>query len=183
MGTKQDRVMIGVFYNVGDAHRAIDQLRDAKFADKKVGVIAHDKDGDPEIKSLKSLHGHGIETGAAVGAAAGAGGGALWALGIAAGLLPAIGPVIAGGILAAIAASAASGAAVGVLVGALTGLGVTESEAKFYDEEFKKGHTVVVVQAGDRAGEAYQILSQNHSNNPHLVDPQVLTGKDARPVV
>jgi len=175
--------MIGVFHNVGDAHRAIDALRDAKFADKKIGMMAHDKDGDPEIKSLKDLHGTKVGTGAAVGAAAGAGGGALWALGIAAGLLPAIGPVIAGGILAAVAASAASGAGVGIVIGALTGLGVSEDEAKFYDEEFKKGRTVVVVQSEDRAGEAYAILTQNRSQNPHLVDPATLTGPDARPTL
>lgn len=181
MGTKQDRVMIGVYNNIGDAHRAIDQLRDAKFADKKIGVLTHDKDGDPEVKSFKDMHGSKIGTGAAVGAAAGAGGGALWALGIAAGFLPAIGPVIAGGILAAVAASAASGAAAGVVVGALTGLGISDDEAAFYDEAFRKGSSVVVVQSGDRAGEAYQILSQNHSKNPHLVDPGMLTARDARP--
>ncbi len=183
MGTKQERVMIGVFNSVGDAHRAIDQLRDAKFADKKVGVLGHDKDGDPDVKSFKDMHGNKAGTGAAVGAAAGAGGGALWALGIAAGILPAIGPVIAGGILAAIAASAASGAAAGVVIGALTGLGVSDDEAKFYDEQFTSGRTVVVVQAGDRAAEAYQILFQNHSTNPHLVDPGTLEGKHARPML
>ncbi|MCE9579388.1 MAG: general stress protein [Deltaproteobacteria bacterium] len=183
MGTKQERVMIGVFHSLGDAHRAIDQLRDAKFSDKKVGVLSHDKHGDPEVKSFKDMHGNKSGTGAAIGAAAGAGGGALWALGIAAGILPAIGPVIAGGIFAAIAASAASGAAAGVMVGALTGLGVTDDEATYYDEQFKAGRTVVVVQAGDRAGEAYEILAQNHSTNPHLVDPAKLVGKSVRPTV
>lgn len=164
--------MIGVFERVGDAHRAIDQLRDANFADTKIGVLAHDKDGDPEVKSFKELHGGSkVGTGAAVGAAAGAGGGALWALGVAAGLLPAIGPVIAGGLLAAIAASAATGAAAGVVVGALTGLGVSEDEAKYYDEQFQQGRTVVIVQSDDRAGEAYDILTRNYSNNPHLIDP------------
>ncbi len=179
MGTKQEKVMIGVFHNVGDARRAIEDLRDAKFSDKKIGVLTHDKDGDPEVKSFKDLEGNKAGAGAAIGAAAGAGGGTLWALGIAAGVLPAIGPVIAGGILAAIAVSAATGAAAGVLVGTLVGLGVSDEEAAYYDEEFKKGHTIVVVKTDDRADLAYTLLNARNSRNPYLrpletvVDPAV----------
>jgi alanine dehydrogenase len=182
MGTKQERVMIGVFHTAGDARRAIEDLRDAKFSDKKIGVLTHDKDGDPEVKSFKDLEGNKAATGAAVGAAAGAGGGALWALGIAAGILPAIGPVIAGGILAAVAASAASGAAAGVLVGALTGLGVSDEEAAYYDDEFKKGRTIVVVQTDDRADVAYQILQNRNSRNPYMTSKDSLTGSDVQPL-
>ncbi len=175
MGTKPERVMIGVFDKASDARAAIEDLRDAKFSDKKIGVLSHDKDGDPEVKSIKDLDGNKAGTGAAVGAAAGAGGGALWALGIAAGILPAIGPVIAGGILAAIAASAASGAAAGVVVGALAGLGIDDKEAAYYDEEFRKGKTIVVVQTDDRVADAYDILRNRNSVNPHMVAPENLT--------
>lgn len=180
MGSKHEKVMIGVFHNNTDARNAIHALRDAKFSDKKIGLLTHDKDGDPEVKSFKDLEGNNAGKGAAVGAAAGAGGGALWALGIAAGILPAIGPVIAGGILAAVAASAASGAAAGVLVGALTGLGVSDEESAYYDDEFKKGRTIVVVQGDDRVSEAYQILTRNNSQNPHMVAPETLKGQPAR---
>ncbi|MBA3397144.1 MAG: general stress protein [Deltaproteobacteria bacterium] len=179
MGSKHEKVMVGVFHTSTDARRAIHALRDAKFSDKKIGLLTHDKDGDPEVKSFKDLEGNNAGKGAAVGAAAGAGGGALWALGIAAGILPAIGPVIAGGILAAIAASAASGAAAGVVVGALTGLGVSDEESAYYDDEFKKGRTILVVQSDDRAGEAYLILTSNNSQNPHMVAPETLTGQPA----
>ena len=177
MGTKHEKVMIGVFHSNSDARRAIEALRDARFSDKKIGLLTHDKEGDPEVKSFKDLEGNKAGKGAAVGAAAGAGGGAIWALGIAAGILPAIGPVIAGGILAAIAASAASGAAAGVVVGALTGLGVSDEESAYYDDEFKKGRTIVVVQSEDRASEAYQILTSNNSQNPHMVAQETLTGQ------
>lgn len=177
MGTKQEKVMVGVFHNNIDARHAIEALRDAQFSDKKIGLLSHDKDGDPEVKSFKDLEGNKAGKGAAVGAAAGAGGGALWALGIAAGILPAIGPVIAGGILMAIAASAASGAAAGVLVGALTGLGVSDEESAYYDDEFKKGRTIVVVQTEDRSADAYRILTSNNSQNPHMVAPEMLTGR------
>jgi len=174
MGTKRERVMVGVFDSAGDARRAIEDLRDAKFSDRSIGVLTHDKDGDPDVKSFRELEGNRAGTGAAVGVAAGAGGGALWALGIAAGFLPAIGPVIAGGILAAIAASAASGAAAGLLVGTLVGLGVTDEEAAYYDEEFKKGRTIVVIQGDDRWQLAQTILTAHHARNPHVVTPGTL---------
>ena len=163
MATKYDKAVVGVFHSSGDARRALEQLRDEGFSDKKIGVLTHDKDGDPEMKAMKDLGTSKAGTGAAVGAAAGASGGALWALGIAAGILPAIGPVIAGGLLGAVLASAASGAAAGVLVGTLAGLGISDDEARYYDEEFRQGRTVVVVETADRVDRAYEILRQNNS--------------------
>lgn len=169
MGTKRERVMIGVFRAAGDARRTIEDLRDANFSDRKIGVLTHDKEGDPEVKSFRSLEGNRAGTGAAVGAAAGAGGGALWALGIAAGVLPAIGPVIAGGMLVALAASAASGAAAGILVGALVGLGVSDEEAAYYDAEFRKGHTILVVEPEHRAQLVQTIFFAHNAQNRQMV--------------
>ena len=169
MGTKRERVMIGVFESAGDARRAIEDLRDANFSDRQIGVLTHDKAGDPEVKSFRDLEGNRAAAGAAVGAAAGAGGGALWALGIAAGVLPAIGPVIAGGLLVALAASAASGAAAGVLVGALVGLGVTDEEAAYYDAEFRKGHTILVIEPDHRAQLVQSILFAHNARNRQVV--------------
>ena len=74
MGTKQEKVMIGVFHTVGEARRAIEDLRDAGFSDKKIGVLTHDKEGDPEVKSFRDLEGNKAKAGAAIGAAAGASG-------------------------------------------------------------------------------------------------------------
>jgi len=174
MGIKQERVTVGVFDNAGDARRAIEDLRDAKFSDRSIGVLTHDKDGDPDVKSFRELEGNHARAGAAVGVAAGAGGGALWALGIAAGFLPAIGPVIAGGILAAVAASAASGAAAGLLVGTLVGLGVPDEDAAYYDEEFKKGRTIVVLRGDDRRELAHTILSAHHAESAGIVTQRTL---------
>jgi hypothetical protein len=176
MSKHQERVMIGVFHTAEDARHAIQDLRDARFSDKKIGLLTHNKDGDPEVKSFKALEGNKVGGGAAIGAATGVGGGALWALGIAAGVLPAIGPVIAGGLLVAIAVSAAAGGAAGALVGALVGLGVPDEEAAYYDEEFKKGRTIVVVQSDDRADLAYRLLNQHHSRNGYSIDPRPVVG-------
>jgi hypothetical protein len=174
---QEEKLIVGVFQDVGDARRAMEDLLSAGFSDRKVGILTHDRDGDPEVKSFKEMQGNRAGQGAVIGAAAGAGGGALWAVGIAAGLLPAIGPVIAGGILAAIAASAATGAAAGVIVGSLVGLGASDEEAAYYDEEFRKGRTIVVVQTDDRADLAASILRGHNSQNPHLHVPESLAAQ------
>jgi hypothetical protein len=182
MATRYERVTIGTFATAADARGALDELRAAGFSDKKIGLLTHDKDGDPDIKSFKDMEGNRAGTGAAVGATVGAGGGALWALGIAAGLLPAIGPVVAGGILGAVLASAASGAAAGGLVGALTGLGVSDEDAAYYDEEFRKGNTIVAVKGDDRVDEAYDIMRRHRSYGRQIAPVDASTTTRTRPL-
>jgi len=169
MGKKHEHVMIGMFHTANDARRTIEELREAKFSDRKIGVLTHNKQGDAEVKSFRALERNEAVAGAAVGAVAGAGGGTIWALGIAVGVLPAIGPVIAGGLLVALAVSAASGAAAGILVGTLVGLGVTDEEAAYYDAEFRKGHTILVVQPGDRFQLVQTIMSAHNVQNRQFV--------------
>ncbi|GAC1633086.1 MAG: YsnF/AvaK domain-containing protein [Ktedonobacteraceae bacterium] len=47
----------------------------------------------------------------------------------------------------------------------LTGMGVSNEEAQYYDNEYKNGRTVVSVNAGDRAAEAKTILDTNGAYN------------------
>lgn len=169
MEPRTEGALVAVYATAGAARRAIEDLRAAQFADTDIGLLTHDKDGDPDVRSFKDMEGNRAGAGAAIGAAAGAGGGALYALGIAAGLLPAIGPVIAGGLLLAVAASAASVAAAGALVGSLVGLGVPDVEAAYYESEFKQGRTIVVVRDVARRGLASTILGAHHpENQQHL---------------
>jgi len=161
-----------VFATPGKARLAIEELRDTGFASSDVGVLTRDDAGDPDIKSIKELSGSMVGTGAVVGAAAGTAGGAIWAICIAIGVLPAIGTIIAGGGVAAVAASAATGAATGVLVGALTGLGIDDEEAAYYDEEFRNGRTIVLVDAGSRSAEAKKTMSRFESSNRYERDDE-----------
>ena len=82
------------------------------------------------------------------------------ALGIAAGMLPVIGPAVAGGLLMSVVASAGGAATAGTIVGGLVGLGVPQSDADYYEGEFKSGRSLITVQAGARNGEALRILQQ-----------------------
>jgi uncharacterized protein (TIGR02271 family) len=113
--------------------------------------------------------------GAAAGVATGAGIGALWALGIAAGMLPAIGPVIAGGLLASVLASAAGGAAAAGIIGALIGLGIPEEDARYYEEEFKAGRTLVTVKANGRYDEALAVIRRHGGYNRTTSETAIAT--------
>ena len=43
----------------------------------------------------------------------------------------------------------------------MTGLGVSEEEARFYEQEFNSGRAIVAVKAGPRAAEAAEILRRH----------------------
>ncbi|WP_020473286.1 general stress protein [Zavarzinella formosa] len=151
--------VVGVFENRHDADQAVADLRDAGFTNSQIGVAGHNADGWADNRGTKA------EEGALIGAAVGAGAGGLVGLGILAGLIPAIGPVIAGGALAALLANAAGGAAIAGLVGTMVGLGIPEEDARFYDEEFRSGRTVVTVRTDGRFGDAFAIIRRNHGYN------------------
>ncbi len=155
--------VVGVFENRMQAEQAIDELHRAGFSDDQIGYALRGEHGEqPVEKGLEPPHG-GTANEAATGAVSGGifGGivGALIAL-----LLPGIGPVLAGGILVAVLGGAALGAAAGGLLGALMDLGLGEEEARYYENEFKSGRTIVAVKAGEdaqRANEAREILHRH----------------------
>lgn len=162
MTRKLKHVAVGTFDSAETARDVIHELRAAGISEDKIGLLTRDKDGDPAVKSFREMEGNKAGKGAAIGAATGASAGALWAAGVALGVLPAIGPVIAGGILAAVLASAAAGAGTGVVAGALIGMGVSDEEAAYHDEEFKKGRTIVIVESEDR-GKVFEIMRRHAS--------------------
>jgi uncharacterized protein (TIGR02271 family) len=152
-------VVVGVFHDRAHAQAAVDELRRLGFGEDQIGVAAREGAGVTDATDLDTDT-HAGE-GAVAGGLAGAGVGGLWAVGIAAGVLPAIGPAIAGGILASILASAATGAVAGGVIGALLGIGVPEDEARYYDEEFRTGRTIVTVRAENRFDEAQEVLRRH----------------------
>lgn len=158
MATNNRATVVGVFDNRTDAERAVDELHRAGFTDSQIGFAARDGEtlegGRPIEGSDTGEAGEGAAKGVVGG---GIVGGVLGAL--ATGLIPGVGPVIAGGLLAGIIGGAVIGGAAGGIFGALVGsMGVPEDEARYYDEEFKSGRTLVTVTADGRYDEAYRIL-------------------------
>lgn len=140
-------IVVGAFENLTQADQAIKALRDAGFQEDQIGFavrrsedIAGNIGPNPEAEIVTDTAGGAISggiLGGIIGAAA--------AL-----LIPGLGPALAGGILAATLGGIVVGAAAGGIVGALTGMGIPEEEAKYYQQAFEAGHTIVTVNVDDR---------------------------------
>ncbi len=149
-------IVVESYGNESEAERAVRVLRDAGFDADEISIVARDEDRARDVAQdtgTDTAEGAGI--GAATGGVLGALGGLL--LGATALTIPGIGIVLAGP-LAAVLGGAGIGAITGGLAGALAGLGISEDDAKQYEERVKAGDILVVVAAGAREAEARRIL-------------------------
>jgi uncharacterized membrane protein len=133
-----------VFDNHAEAERAVSELRSAGVPDRAISIVAQ-HDG-----KNSTTDGSGEKTGDLVSkTAAGAGVGAL--LGIAALAIPGVGPLAAAGAIAesAIGGAALTGTAVGAAAGGLTSIltkhGVSEEDARYYEDRVNNGGVFVSV--------------------------------------
>lgn len=106
----------------------------------------------PERGKVKNYvlekHSKAPEGAAAGGGTGGVVGGILgWLVGIGSLAIPGVGPFIAAGPILAALSGSALGAAVGGLIGSLVGMGVSEVEAKKYEQQLKAGHVLIAAQA------------------------------------
>lgn len=165
MNEKKRTTLIGVFQDRLEAQKAIGELEQAGFDKDDLGFV---------IRGEEAVHG-GMITDAmgtkdARGAVAGmvTGGMVGGVLAAAAALmLPGVGPIVAGGILASFFGGAVAGVGVGGIIGAMMGLGVSEDEALFYENEFQSGKAIVAVKAGARAAEAAEIMRRRGGYDIH----------------
>jgi hypothetical protein len=105
-------------------------------------------------------------------------------IGIGALVIPGLGPVVAGGVLATAfgvaggtaVAGAGIGAAAGGLLGALAGLGIPESEARYFETGFRAGQVLVTVEAGARVLEAMAILDRYGADTGPATGPGAIEG-------
>jgi hypothetical protein len=152
MTTENQPAVVGVFDDDQAARRSVYELESMGFTDDQVGYAGHHT-------SLPAAHdvSGSLDAEPASGAA---GGGALGGLlGAAlAGLGTGAGPLVAVGVLAAAAGGAIVGAAVGGILASLTDLGVSDADARYYEEQFREGRSLVVVKPGGRAEEVMAAL-------------------------
>jgi hypothetical protein len=78
-------------------------------------------------------------------------------------MIPGIGPVLAAGPLLATLLGAGVGAVTGGLIGALVDIGVSEDDARLYEEGVRRGGTILILHAKDNAAaqHAATIMNQN----------------------
>src|SRR5688500_13475545 len=153
--TMKRKHYVGVFDERSDAELAARDLREKGFKDDQIGYAWRDDAGKTHQEGNKSaeMAASGAGTGVVLGGIIGAG---------AALLIPGIGPVVSGGLLATALAGAATGAVAGGvaggITGALMGLGIPEDEAKYYNDQFSEGRTLMTVRADDRYNDASDIV-------------------------
>ena len=167
-----DRVVVGVFADQGQARQALHELLQAGFPPEHIGFLVRNEAMPQERVATEKLSEAGeidATSGAVTGGVLGGVIGAAAAL-----LIPGLGLALAGGILATVG-GAVLGAATGGLIAVLTHMGVPEEEARSYDEAFQAGRTIVIVQAEDRLAEAYAILKQNYSSGSDVASDTMST--------
>lgn len=156
-----------LFMNRSDAENAINALKARGFHGDQIGIALRDRD---EQGKLAEDTGTQVADGAATGAIGGGllGGLVGFLIGIGALAIPGIGPVISAGVLATTfgaagataLAGAGIGAAAGGIVGGLVGLGIPETEAKYFETGFRKGQVLVTVNAAGRIDDVVQVFEQ-----------------------
>ena len=148
--------VIGVFEDRLAAERAVSDLEDAGFSGREIGFALRGSDvvrGGIATDAVGTKDGAGAAKGMVAGGVTGGILGAAAAL-----LVPGAGPFIAAGILTTALGASAAGAAVGGMLGAMSGLGVSEEEALFYENELKCGRAIVAIRNANRAQKATEIL-------------------------
>jgi outer membrane lipoprotein SlyB len=140
-------LLLGVFPNRELAEGAIDELGHAGYSHNEVGILAPggkiDHAESPTHRREK-VAAQGAETGALAGGSLGILAGAL-----AVAAIPGIGLAVTGGLFTILAGATAAGAALGAFAGPFVAMGLSEEEAKTYEDEFRQGRTIVAVQVRD----------------------------------
>ena len=163
-----EKVVVGVFADQGQARQALHELLQAGFSSEHIGFLVRDETSLVQGTPTEKLQEETADD-AAKGAVTGGVLGGL--LGAAASLLiPGLGPVLTGGILTTLS-GVVLGAATGGVMATLRGMGIPEEEARSYDEAVQAGRTIVIVQTEDRLDDAYAILKQNFTAIPTDTEP------------
>jgi uncharacterized protein (TIGR02271 family) len=162
------KTIVGMFDNVAEAHRAVDELTRLGLSRSDISVIAPKRDATDTVETTdtgdRTHAAEGAGIGATTGAIAGGAAGILASLGLLA--IPGIGWLLAAGPIVATLTGAGIGAAAGGIIGGLVGLGIPEEDAEQYEEGIRRGSTVVTAKADEsQADEAAAILERHGAVN------------------
>jgi len=157
-------IVSAVFDDYSEAQRAVSELRSAGVDSGKISIIGRDEESGRTTET--NAAGEKVAS-VASKTAAGAGIGAL--LGVAALAIPGVGPLAAAGAIAETAAGGAAltGTAIGAAAGGLSGLltrhGVSDEDARYYEDRINHGGVFVSVQPDEAVARerAEEILYRN----------------------
>lgn len=158
------QMILGIFKDRTDAQDAILELESRGYNPRDISIVMQDK---TEAQDLAADTGAEVSSGIVSGATTGGALGALAGLLVGTGVIPGLGVLLIGGPIAAVlgltgaAAATVSGAATGALagglLGGLTSLGLSDEDAKLYEQSIQDGGILVAVPA--RRGEEAEVES------------------------
>lgn len=169
------KLLTAVFQNRSDAIAAFQWLQQRGYQADEINVLMTDRtrnelrdEGQADRIAPGNMASEGMAAGGALGTAAGA---ALATLAVIASIgtwiaLPGLGILVAGPVLAALAGGGA-GAIAGGALGGLIGLGISESNAKAYEEALRNGGVAIGVapHSADDAEKIEMFFEGHHANN------------------
>ena len=166
-----NKLISAVFDDRAEAENAARDLRAAGVPDSALSVIAQREGAEGDFGDADTTDvddkGEGMVKGALGGGAAGA------LLGIAALAIPGVGPLAAAGAIAgsAIPGAAAIGAGAGAIAGGLTGLltehGVSDEDARYFEESIQSGGIFLSVDTQEANMSSDQLWDILHRNGGH----------------
>jgi hypothetical protein len=168
-----ERIASAVFDSREEAENALSELRSAGINEDSISIIGRHGEQDDTSGGIANDDDAGETAGdTAKGAVGGAIAGGL--LGVAALAIPGVGPLAAAGAIAsgAIPGAAAIGAGAGAVAGGLSGLlsnhGVSDEDARYYEDRINQGGYFLSVDS-DNSGvdseTAREILFRNGGHN------------------
>lgn len=173
-------MIFGVFTEREKAESAINELENEGFDPKDISIVLKNQD---DAEAIQNNTGANTMGGAASGATTGAviGGLAGLLIGIGAIAIPGIGALLIAGPLvatlgltgatASTVAGATTGAVAGGLIGALMNLGISEVDAKVYEESVKSGAILVAVpEMGSKQTNVESILTGQGAEQVKTID-------------
>lgn len=164
-------MVLGMFVKRSYAEDAVMDLEANGFNPQDISIVMRDHDDFATSTGASVIEGtfSGIATGSVVGGLTGL------LFGIGAIAVPGLGALLIGGPLAVVfgltgaaattATGALTGALAGGLLGSLVGLGVSEEDAHYYDEQIRDGGILLAVPEMGRRQDVVDILEDNQAQN------------------
>ena len=155
MALTEGYIAVGVFHVPAQAHRTLEELRQAGYSENEIGYLSRVSTTEPDATTGTFIAKSAVEgwfVGGLIGTAVVL-------------LIPGFGLTTVGGSLAASIGGAALGAAASSLISALLSIGIPEEEACHYQKELEAGRTVITVKSQSGYADVLQILRRNGTHD------------------